>query len=231
MNLIPVIDIAHGHAVHAVGGIRENYQPLQSKLCRSSEPVDVVTGLLELYPFTHLYIADLDAIQGRPVQATVLRQLHAAFPALKLWIDAGIRSADQLQSLQQLVPVTLVLGSETLPDTTLLEQLPDHDSAILSLDFNAQSFLGPAALLTTPALWPTRVIAMTLDRIGKHQGPDLELLQQLHVSAPSATLYSAGGVRNPDDLHILRASGCAGVLLASALHDGRLSTRQLADFS
>ncbi len=230
MNLIPVIDLAGGQAVHASGGDRKTYPPLQSILCRGSNPLDVVRGLLGLHAFTHLYIADLDAIQGHPVQAAVLQQLHQAFPDLNLWIDAGIRRADQLQSLRRLAPVTAVLGSETLPDTRLLEQLPDHDSALLSLDFMGQSFLGPAKVLATPALWPTRIIVMALDRVGKHQGPDLLRLQLLRQTAPLAAYYSAGGVRNADDLHLLQTSGCAGVLLASALHDGRLTASRLENF-
>jgi len=231
VNFIPVIDLARGHAVHARGGHRETYQPLQSILCRSSEPVDVVTGLLDLHPFTHLYIADLDAIQGRPVQSAVLQQLHKHFPGLLLWIDAGIRDASQFLSLKQIVPVTPVLGSETLPDTSLLENNALYDAAVLSLDFQNPFFLGPASLLDTPSLWPARIIAMTLDRVGKHQGPDLVRLRQLHRAAPEATLYAAGGVRSLDDLHALQTAGCAGVLLASALHDGRLTATQLAGFS
>ena len=39
---------------------------------------------------------------------------------------------------------------------------------------------------------------------------------------PRKRLYAAGGVRGADDLRELRALGCAGVLVASALHDGRL---------
>ncbi len=230
MNLIPVIDIARDQVVHARGGIRDTYQPLQSILCRGSKPLDVVKALLALHPFTTLYIADLDAIQGHPVQAGVLLQLQQAFPDLDLWVDAGIRRANQLHSLTQLVPVTPVLGSETLADTRLLEQLPDRDSAILSLDFMEQSFLGPAAVLATPALWPGRVIAMTLDRVGKHQGPELARLLSLRNAAPLVDCYSAGGVRNADDLHDLQTSGCTGVLLASALHDGCLSTRHLASY-
>jgi len=230
VNLIPVIDLARGQAVHARGGARKTYLPLQSILCHGSEPFDVVRGLLGLHRFTHLYIADLDAIQGRPVQAAVLKQLHQAFPELNLWIDAGIRQADQLHALRQLAPITPVLGSETLPDTRLLEQLPDQDSAILSLDFRDRSFLGPARVLATPALWPGRIIIMALDRVGKHQGPDLVRLRHLHKAAPQACCYSAGGVRNMDDLHALQISGCAGVLIASALHDGSLSASQLAGF-
>ena len=228
VNLIPVIDVARDQVVHARGGIRDSYQPLQSILCRGSKPLDVVEALLALHPFTTLYIADLDAIEGRPVQTAVLQQLQQAFPDLNFWVDAGIRRSGQLHSLTQIAPLVPVLGSETLPDTRLLEQLPDRDSAILSLDFMEQSFLGPAAVLATPALWPGRVIAMALHRVGKHQGPDLARLQSLRSAAPLAACYSAGGVRNADDLHDLQTSGCTGVLLASALHDGRLSARHLA---
>lgn len=230
MNLIPVIDLARGHVVHARGGLRETYLPLQSSLCSSSEPFDVVTSLLDLCPFTHLYIADLDAIQGLPVQSSVLQQLHKGFPALQLWVDTGIRNVDQFYSLKQLAPVTPVLGSETLADTHVVEQLPDQDSAVLSLDFQGQSFLGPGTLLAKPLLWPRRVIAMTLDRVGNNRGPGLERLRQLHNAAPGAALYAAGGVRSTDDLNALRSAGCAGALLASALHDGRLTTSRLADY-
>ncbi len=228
MNFIPVIDLAHGLVVHARGGQRETYQPLQSILCRSSKPIDVVAGLLDLHPFTHLYIADLDAIQGRPVQSAVVQQLHVHFPGLQLWIDAGIRDAGQFRALKQVVPVTLVLGSETLSNTSPLEDPEIYETAVLSLDFKPPFFLGPPTLLATPALWPERVIAMTLDRVGKHRGPDLERLRQLHRTAPAVALYAAGGVRNRDDLLALQTMGCAGVLLASALHDGRLTADLLA---
>ncbi|HHH45023.1 MAG TPA: hypothetical protein ENK49_12870 [Gammaproteobacteria bacterium] len=230
MNLIPVIDIARGHAVHARGGLRETYQPLQSILCHSSKPLDVMAGLLDLYAFTDVYIADLDAIQGRPVQSAVLRQLHQAFPAVQLWIDAGIRNVDQFRSLQQLVAATLVLGSETLTDVSVLEEAVVHETGVLSLDFRGRFLLGPATLPDTPALWPRRVIAMTLDRVGQNRGPDLNRLRKLHNAAPATALYAAGGVRNRDDLNDVQLAGCAGVLLASALHDGRLTAPGLADF-
>lgn len=230
MNLIPVIDLALGHVVHARGGVREAYRPLKSRLCSSSEPLDVVAGLLDLHPFTHLYIADLDAIQGQPVQSTMLWQLHEHFPALQLWVDAGIRDTSQFYSLKKLVRITPVLGSETLDNTSLLENPEFHETYILSLDFQDQTFLGPAALLATPSLWSGRIIAMALGRVGQHRGPDLEQIRQLQNAAPAARLYAAGGVRDPDDLHALQAAGCTGVLLASALHNGRLTAGLLADF-
>ena len=87
-------------------------------------------------------------------------------------------------------------------------------------------------MFAAPERWPERVIAMTLARVGAGAGPDLERLKALRVIAPGKRLYAAGGVRGPDDLRDLRALGCAGVLVASALHDGRLgaaSTSRASD--
>jgi phosphoribosylformimino-5-aminoimidazole carboxamide ribotide isomerase len=49
--------------------------------------------------------------------------------------------------------------------------------------------------------------------------------------AGARRLYAAGGVRGRHDLQVLRDAGIAGVLVASALHDGRLTSADLAEFS
>ena len=104
-------------------------------------------------------------------------------------------------------------------------------SAILSLDFRGRDFLGPPELLEQPSLWPNRLIVMTLARIGSSDGPDLERLAMIRQRAGARRVYAAGGVRGAADLEALRRAGAAGVLVASALHDGRLSPTDLAEFS
>ena len=72
MDIIPVIDLMGGQAVHAKLGRRDEYRPLQSRLCRTSRPLDVAEALLALYPFRTLYLADLDAIRGGRAQFAVV---------------------------------------------------------------------------------------------------------------------------------------------------------------
>ena len=67
-----------------------------------------------------------------------------------------------------------------------------------------------------------------LARVGGTAGPDLRRLRGVRAQAPGRRVYAAGGVRGAKDLAELRAVGCAGVLLASALHDGRLGSGELA---
>ena len=60
---IPVIDLKGGVVVRARHGDRASYRPIETPLSRTSEPLDVVAGLLSLHPFRTLYVADLDAIE------------------------------------------------------------------------------------------------------------------------------------------------------------------------
>ena len=68
--------------VHAKAGERDHYRPLVSRLALSSEPLDVVRGLLELHPFRSLYIADLDAIRKQGAHVATVRQVRDEVPNL-----------------------------------------------------------------------------------------------------------------------------------------------------
>ena len=72
---------------------------------------------------------------------------------------------------------------------------------------------------------------MTLARVGSGEGPDLARLRPDHGENPGHRLYAAGGVRDLDDLKGLSDAGAAGVLVASALHDGRIGPEALARFA
>jgi len=230
MQVIPVIDLSQGRVVHARRGQRELYQPLCSPLCAGSEPLAVVEGLLRLHPFEALYAADLDAIQGKGDNRSALRAIGSAFPGLSIWLDAGFAGEAACRDWLAAGSGPLVLGSEAQADTALLEQLSrsrDADRVVLSLDFRGDGFVGPPALLQRVDLWPSRLIAMTLAKVGSGEGPDLDRLHSLQTSGAGREIYAAGGVRHLSDLGRLAAMGVAGVLVASALHDGSLGPAEL----
>lgn len=226
MDVIPVIDIRNGVAVRAIAGRRSDYRPLVTPLARSSAPLDVAEGLMALHAFRALYIADLDAIEGRGDNLATVRAISARFPDLHLWIDAGFRCAEDARDWLALKNVAAVFGSETLGSLASLENIAADARAILSLDFKEGAFLGPDGLLAAPARWPTRVLVMTLDRVGAGSGPDLERLEAIRRVAGDRTVVAAGGVRGGDDLVALRMAGADGVLVASALHDGALAAAE-----
>ena len=206
--------------VRARAGDRARYEPIVTPLAATSDAVDVARGLLGAAQARRLYIADLDAITGTGSNHGAIRRIFQACPGVELWIDSGIGTTAAAQDLLRERLGRIVIGSESQADPSLLSALgPD---AILSLDFRGESFLGPAALRDDPSLWPPDVIIMTLARVGTGTGPDLARLAAARSAAPSARICAAGGLRGHQDLAALVQVGVAGVLVASALHDGRL---------
>ena len=222
MQLIPVVDLRGGQVVHARRGERAAYRPIISPLVSSSLPMDVVAGLLALAPFRTLYVADLDAITGQGGHDHMIRALRAAFPQLELWVDAGARSVAQAAARAEAGLGTCVVGTESLTDPAEARALLARPDVVLSLDHDAHGPMDPSGIHGQPKLWPARVIAMTLARVGASAGPDLETLEALGARRPGGALYAAGGVRDEADLAHLAQMGVAGALVASALHDGRI---------
>lgn len=228
MDVIPVIDLKGGVVVHARQGNRDAYRPIETPLSPSSAPADVVAGLLKLYPFRRLYIADLDAITGGSPDTTILLDLAAQFPQLELWIDNGIANAAVAITWLDQGIGHLVIGSESQTDIKLLQTLRACPRTILSLDFRGEAFQGPSGILYNTELWPNRLIVMTLARVGSNSGPDLTRLKSIIARAGDRSIYAAGGVRDPSDLLALTDAGAAGVLVATALHSGKITAEDLA---
>jgi phosphoribosylformimino-5-aminoimidazole carboxamide ribotide isomerase len=228
MEIIPVIDLKGGVVVRARMGQRDQYRPIETPLSPSSDPVDVVDGLLGVSAFRTLYVADLDAIERRGDAKTALARVKSTFPQLDVWVDNGLADADAARAFLDEGSDHLVLGSEAQTDQRLAENLKDDPRVILSLDFRGATFVGPPALLATPDIWPRRIIVMTLARVGSAAGPDLERLAAVHSLSGRRRIYAAGGLRHAGDLDELKNAGIAGVLVASALHDGRLTRADIA---
>jgi phosphoribosylformimino-5-aminoimidazole carboxamide ribotide isomerase len=222
MIVIPVVDLMGGLVVRASGGERGAYLPIETPLARGSDPAGVVRGLLSVYPFSTLYVADLDAIEGRVGNFTVLRSLRAAFPQLRIWADNGIADRSSLGALLRSGVAVPVIGSESQRDVALIASCK-HSEVVLSLDFAGDGFRGPPELLAEPRLWPSRVIAMTMARVGTGTGPDFARLASILAVAGRRQVFAAGGVRDRADLAALAEAGAVGALIATALHEGRLT--------
>ena len=244
MHIIPVIDVRHGIAVRAVAGDRANYQPLVTPLVTAESaaewgqthgpdpqltgrtgltPLAVARGYRSLYPFSTIYVADLDGIEARGANAGLSSTLLMALPGVEVWIDAGLKPGDAPASGVD------VLGSEVLSDLDIQTPLPQR--AVLSLDFRGDDFIGPKALLQQPHLWPERVIVMTLARVGSDGGPDLARIAQIAKLAPQAHVYAAGGIRGIADLNAARDAGAHGALIASALHAQEIKAGDLKEIT
>ncbi|HNV89177.1 MAG TPA: HisA/HisF-related TIM barrel protein [Methylotenera sp.] len=232
MQIIPVIDLLDGVVVHAKGGERQHYQPIQSFLTSSSKPLDIVAALLDYFPFQQLYIADLNAIQKlkntHETNYSVVESITRYFPNLKLWVDAGISNQTELNIWNNLHS-NLIFASENFSEigNFLALKIRQDTHFILSLDFMPTGYRGPAELLRDSAYWPNDVIVMSLPNVGTNQGVNIKLLNEIMPRVTGLNIYAAGGIRSLDDLTLLKKMGVHGALISTAFHQKQISAQQL----
>ena len=241
MRIIPVLDLKGGLIVRGIAGKRDLYKPIESRLCSSARPAEVAVSLRNLLGPGPMYLADLDAIAGEAPALEVCVELEGL--GFELMIDAGIRSAASARQLAVELDGDLIAALETLPAPALLAELVDELGAgrlIFSLDLADGRPLAPGDD------WPSeaeeiareavsagveRLILLDLKAVGTGEGPaHLERCAALKASYAGLELVTGGGVRDLDDLLALQSVGVDGVLVASALHDGRLGSEELQGF-
>lgn len=222
MQIIPVIDIKDGNVVAAQQGQRNSYKAIKSTLCSSSTIISIIDGLLSIHPFKIIYIADLNAITLTGDNNHLINLVIAKNPDIKFWVDNGKKIQDC--SVSNLTNYKYVFGSEN-QDQHITHCRKD---SILSLDFFPEKgYVGPKQLLNNSALWPKNIIVMTLDKVGKNTGPDVEKLTAFQKKYPEKSFIAAGGIRNISDLLHLKKMGIHYALIASALHSGSITSLHL----
>lgn len=226
MQIIPVIDLMGGIVVHAQQGQRQNYQPIKSKLCSSVEPKQFIQSLLEFYPFKTLYLADLDAIMSGDIDIERYKNLAEDFPELEFWLDVGVKTVEQYRTLSRIEGIDVIVASESMVESNLLSQ-----AELLSLDFKNGELLGKINLMEQRAAWPKKIIVLSLDEVGAQNGPNIGLLEKIQALAGDEhSLIVGGGIRDEQDLARLKGKGVDAVLVASALHNGRIDKRILLKY-
>lgn len=240
LQVIPVIDILNGVVVHAVRGRRNQYLPLQSALCNSANPLEVARAFRNL-GFSRLYIADLDAILNGNTDFSTIKCI-ADKTGLKLMIDAGVNTIAKAKNLLDNGASQVIIGTETLSSKGFVGEAVKQfggDRVFVSLDLKDGVVLAPRGfngnrdplclLEEFEELGVSRVIVLDLARVGSAEGVNTSFLKQA-IARLELEIYVGGGVRNLDDLAALKNLGVSGVLLATALHSGKISIEQLGGF-
>jgi len=246
MRVIPVLDIRDGVAVHAVAGNRQHYRPVAIPGLGDARPLELARWYRDQFGLDELYLADLNAIAGDPPAVDIYSDLRAA--GFRLLVDPGIRSVPDVRRLiqQRSLPGRgdgIVVGLESV---TAIDELPrlarevGESRAIFSMDLadgrlltRVPEFqeLSPEGLFSTViAAGFRRLIVLDLRRVGVGRGTGTtDLCARFHALNPEIEILAGGGVRNAEDLRALGRSGCSAALVASALHDGRLTRGDLHD--
>lgn len=246
MEVIPVIDLLNGQVVRGVGGRRDEYRPIVSSLALSAEPGVIAAALRAQFALPRLYVADLDAITRGKRDLPSWRAIAAT--GVSLLIDAGVRSAQEAAELADLLArefchAQFVIGLESLSRLDELARLSTSHPAVVaqavfSLDLKA------GVPITPDDNWKSKdplqiaqeveraglrqLIVLDLADVGGGRGTStLALVREIKEQIPNLQIIAGGGVRSALDLQQLKDAGASAALVASALHDGRLTPADL----
>ena len=242
MQIIPVIDIRNGVAVRAIAGERHNYRPLVTDLTNSTEPAEILKALKAQFSCEACYVADLDGIERGQINRCTLAEMIRT--GVSIILDAGVRTPEDVLQLPDVDTGKVVVSSESLAQVSQLHAFlagTGRAQLVFSLD------LKRGQLLTADAAWQQRsplelvrelylsgireTIVLDLAAVGTGYGiPTLELCRTIKQSWPEMRLISGGGVHSSRCLEAASAAGLDGLLVASALHDGRLTSVDLAAY-
>jgi phosphoribosylformimino-5-aminoimidazole carboxamide ribotide isomerase len=231
-----------GHVVRGVGGRRDEYRPIASVLATDARPTSIASALAAA-GFRETYVADLDAIAGAepawPIYTDLMRR------GLELWVDAGLSTAEDARKIDRFRcdgrPLSaIVAGLESLADTAALFEMcavVGPERLIFSLDLRS------GVPLTNSTAWKKlsplqiaaialragvrRMIVLDLAQVGMGEGVGTEpLCRDLRCLDAELQIIAGGGVRSSADLRSLASAACNAALVASALHDGRLTPHE-----
>lgn len=235
-----------GQAVHARGGRRADYLPVNSRLApgKPGDASAVAAAYRHQIGAGTLYVADLDAIQGGKPQRALVTKLVGEFGGA-VWVDAGLQHVSNEVEFRAAGIARVVLGLESLGSMAQLRGALvalGPDRVTLSLDLRGgqpivqplfAAELGGAPTAVDIARRATEygldhLLVLDLARVGRDMGVDPRMVAAVRSVTPGATLIAGGGVRSWSDLETLADAGADAVLVASALHDGRIGAREAA---
>jgi phosphoribosylformimino-5-aminoimidazole carboxamide ribotide isomerase len=233
MELIPVIDLMQGVVVRGVAGRRELYRPNSSCLLNSSDPIETCRALMGSFQPQWLYVADLDGITQGAVQSEILTSLVDCGVALV--VDAGVATRGQAVFLADLGASKIIVSSESVRSMKVVEEVLAElgpERVVFSLDLHDGNVLGDAFSGKHPVQVVSechhsgihQLIVLELSRIGTNRGvPTGSLCHSIKERWNDLVVWTGGGANQVADLHRLLLNRVDGVMIASALHDGRIT--------
>ena len=185
-----------------------------------------------------LHIVDLDgAGEGTPVQLELVQQIARAVD-VPLQVGGGIRTIEDLRAVRGAGARRIVMGTAAVEDRDLRMRAVEElgDSLVVAVDARDgvvathgwRRSTGISVLDLSKALAADGVASVLFTdvaRDGMNAGAALEGTAAVAKTIPT---IASGGVRGTEDVAMLsRTPGVVGVVVGTALYEGRVTLRDL----
>lgn len=223
MEIIPVLDLMSGMAVSGKSGQRDTYEPLKTVYSSSPDPVEIAISL-KRQGAKHIYIADLDAIEGAGSNLELVRKINHLLPVM---LDWGVKDFQSFKFALDFAE-KIIVATETLKSLEEMDKIFRTFSKkriVISLDIKDGQVLSKNSSLTLDKLKsklmelkPEEIILLDISGVGTEKGFNKTLLDEFRGWE---SLILGGGI-TPEELETLKKKGINKFLMGTALHSGQL---------
>ncbi|MDJ0712521.1 MAG: 1-(5-phosphoribosyl)-5-[(5-phosphoribosylamino)methylideneamino]imidazole-4-carboxamide isomerase [Woeseiaceae bacterium] len=242
MKIIPAIDLKDGKCVRLFKGDFEQTTEY------SSDPAAIGRRFSAL-DVSDLHIVDLDGARSGTQQNHAIVAEIAAQSDLAVQIGGGIRGHDDVAGWLSAGVARCVVGSVAIYEPqVVIDWMAEFgaDSIVMALDvrldrdgvpvLTAKGWTEDAGLSLWEALddfaaaGARHILCTDVSRDGAMEGPNFHLYAEVLQRYPTLQLQASGGVRNIEDLEMLRELGVPAAITGRALLDGEISEAEVASF-
>jgi len=225
-TVLPAVDIAGGRCVQLRRGDPE------ASTVYYDDPVDAARRWVDEGAVS-LHVVDLDAALGRGTNRDVVTRVVAA-STVPVQVAGGIRDAGALDDAFATGAARVVVGTAAAEQPDLVEAMAlahpgqvvvaadvkDGEVTVAGWTRGSGRTVGELAGLLRD-LDLGGLLVTDVSRDGVLAGPNVELYRAL-ASEVATGVIASGGVRDVADVVALAEAGCAGVIVGTALYEGRL---------
>jgi len=233
MRIIPAIDIIDGKCVRLTKG------DYNTKKIYNENPLEVAKAF-EANGIEYLHLVDLDGAKSKHIVNHNILESIATKTNLKVDFGGGLKSDDDLR-------IAFECGAHQITGGSIAANNPDVFFAWLDKYGSEKIILGADCkdrkIATNGWLEASEldvvdfinyyeskgiqyVICTDIAKDGMLQGTSNALYTEI-ISKSNVKLIASGGVSSMQDLELVNAIGCEGVILGKAIYEGNITLKEL----
>jgi len=229
--VIPAVDIMGGKCVRLVQG-----DPRRSKVYFDN-PLDAARRL-EIQGAELIHLIDLDAALGSGQNLEEIEKILKEL-RVKVQIGGGIRTLEKAETLLKSGASRVIFGTVAVQNTALIQEavhrygsqrvavaIDERDGKVTFHGWKNQSAIGYLDLANSFEAMGVGTIIFTSTSVdGTLKGPQVEKIRKL-VENVRVPVIASGGVASLNDLVKLAGAGVEGVVVGTALYEGKFTLEQ-----
>ena len=233
MRIIPAIDIIDGKCVRLTKG------DYNTKKVYNENPLEVAKEF-EANGIQYLHLVDLDGAKSKHIVNHNILESIASKTNLKVDFGGGLKSDDDLRiafecgahqitggSIAANNPDVFLAWLETYGSEKIILGADCKDRKIATNGWLEASELDVVDFINDYELKGIQyVICTDIAKDGMLQGTSNELYTEI-ISKSNVKLIASGGVSSMQDLELVNAIGCEGVILGKAIYEGNITLKEL----